>query len=90
MKILRNADKETTKFKTLDVGDTFLYKGDPTVYDAVYIKVAEVKDKHHLNAVRLRDGSLDYFKDEDNVTIVEGTWVEDGIELLKEDNEDDE
>lgn len=91
MKILRTASKKTVKFRTLDIGATFTYKDNGTTASPIYIKIAEVKDKHFpkagdLNAVRLNDnGFLDYFKDEADVTIIEGTWVEDGIELPQDD-----
>lgn len=39
---------------------------------------------------RYHPGLPHYFTDDANVTIVEGTWVEDGIELPQEDEEDDE
>ena len=63
------------KFKSLNIGDAFYYRGEYDESDYLYMKIQRIEydvtrcDVYRRNAVNLEDGSLASVDDDDTVTI---------------------
>lgn len=76
MRIGREYKPCELKFKSLNIGDAFYYKGEYDEGDYLYMKIQRIeydasgfRDIEKYNAVKLEDGSLAFVEDDDNVTI---------------------
>lgn len=67
----------TEYFQNLNCGDTFYFKGECDTKATIYMKIPFVTDirRWEKNAVRLKDGFLDYISD-NPVVVVANVHIE--------------
>lgn len=67
----------TQYFENLSCGDTFYYKGDCDTEAIIYMKIPFVTNinRWEKNAIRLKDGSLNYISD-NPVVVVANVHIE--------------
>lgn len=71
MNIVYTGQQKTHEFRDVATGDVFLFEGCP------YMRIQQVKssDGIRYNATTLQDGLLIWFKDTDNVAVIDADLV---------------
>lgn len=71
MNIVYTGQQKAHEFRDVATGDVFLFEG------CLYMKIQQVKssDGIRYNATTLQDGLLIWFKDSDNVAVIDADLV---------------